>query len=124
MGLSYKDSLGIVATAFIIISGVISLNGAIGVLYHAPFPVLARASWGFWGSYVPIVSRVILAMFWFAIQTVNGGDVMFVMISAIWPSFKKVPNQIPESEGITSAQMASFFLCECSPLAPHFTPVL
>ena len=29
----------------------ISLNGAVGVLYHAPFPVLARAGWGFWGSY-------------------------------------------------------------------------
>ena len=29
----------------------ISLNGAMGVLYHVPFPVLARAGWGFWGSY-------------------------------------------------------------------------
>ena len=51
IGLSYKDSLGIVALAFIIISGVISLNGAMGVLFHCPFPVLSRASWGFWGSY-------------------------------------------------------------------------
>ena len=51
IGLSYKDAIGIVATAFLIISGVISLNGATGVLYHAPFPVLARAGWGFWGSY-------------------------------------------------------------------------
>ncbi len=51
IGLSYKDALGIVAAAFIIISVVISLNGATGVIYHAPFPVLARAGWGFWGSY-------------------------------------------------------------------------
>ncbi|KAI4212931.1 MAG: hypothetical protein LQ351_004456 [Letrouitia transgressa] len=111
IGLSYKDALGIVATGFVTISIVISLNGAIGVLYHAPFPVLARASWGFWGSYVAIISRVILAMFWFAIQTVNGGDVVQVMITAIWPSFAKVPNHIPESEGITTPQMVSFFLC-------------
>ena len=55
IGLSYKDSLGIVATAFILISGVIALNGAVGVLYHAPFPVLARASWGFWGSYGTLI---------------------------------------------------------------------
>lgn len=51
IGLSYKDAIGIVATAFLIISVVITLNGAVGVLYHAPFPVLARAGWGFWGRY-------------------------------------------------------------------------
>ena len=51
IGLSYKDALGIVATGFFTVSIVIALNGAIGVLYHAPFPVLSRASWGFWGSY-------------------------------------------------------------------------
>ena len=39
------------ATGFLLVSVVISLNGATGVLYHAPFPVLARAGWGFWGSY-------------------------------------------------------------------------
>ncbi len=51
IGLSYKDAIAIIAVAFFTVSIVISLNGAIGVLYHAPFPVLARASWGFWGSY-------------------------------------------------------------------------
>ena len=61
---------------------------------------------------VAIISRVILAMFWFAIQTVNGGDVVQVMITAIWPSFGRLPNHIPASQGITTAQMVSFFLCE------------
>ena len=51
IGLSYRDAIGIVAVGFFTVSIVIALNGAIGVLYHAPFPVLARASWGFWGSY-------------------------------------------------------------------------
>ena len=51
IGLSYKDAISIVAVGFFTVSIVIALNGAIGVLYHAPFPVLARASWGFWGSY-------------------------------------------------------------------------
>lgn len=61
---------------------------------------------------VAIISRVILAMFWFAIQTVNGGDVVQVMITAIWPSFARVQNTIPASEGITTAQMVSFFICK------------
>lgn len=45
IGLSYRDAVGIVATGFLIISFVIALNGATGVLYHAPFPVLARAGY-------------------------------------------------------------------------------
>ncbi|ETN44471.1 uncharacterized protein HMPREF1541_10141 [Cyphellophora europaea CBS 101466] len=45
VGLTWRESLGIVALAFFIISFVIALNGAIGVLHHVPFPVIARASW-------------------------------------------------------------------------------
>ena len=53
-------------------------------------------------------------MFWFAIQTLNGGDVVYVMITAIWPSFADLHNDIPASEGITTAQMVSFLLCQSS----------
>jgi nucleobase:cation symporter-1, NCS1 family len=80
------------------------------VLHHVPFPVIARASWGFWGSYVAIISRAILAIFWFAIQTMNGANTVQVMIGAIWPSFLTLKNTIPESQGIDSATMISFFL--------------
>ncbi|KAF2140323.1 uncharacterized protein K452DRAFT_230927 [Aplosporella prunicola CBS 121167] len=111
VGLTWRESLGIVALAFFIISFVIAFNGATGVIHHAPFPVLARASWGFWGSYVAIVSRVILAIFWFAIQTMNGANTVSVMIAgAIWPSFLTLPNHIPEDEGIATNTMISFFI--------------
>ncbi|KAF1847860.1 uracil permease [Cucurbitaria berberidis CBS 394.84] len=110
IGLTWRESLGIVALAFFIISFVIAANGAIGVIHHAPFPVLARASWGFWGSYIAIISRAILAIFWFAIQNMNGANSVKVMISAIWPSFLTLHNGIPESQGIETNTMVSFFL--------------
>jgi NCS1 family nucleobase:cation symporter-1 len=91
-------------------SFVIAANGAVGAIYHVPFPVIARASWGFWGSYVAIISRVILAIFWFAIQNVNGGNAVRVMIGAIWPSYLNLPNGIPESQGITTNGMIGFFI--------------
>jgi NCS1 nucleoside transporter family len=91
-------------------SFVIAANGAVGVIYHVPFPVIARASWGFWGSYIAIISRVILAIFWFAIQNVNGGNAVRVMIGAIWPSYLDLPNDIPESQGITTNGMVGFFI--------------
>ena len=83
------------------------------MLYHASFPVLARASWGFWGSYVAVVSRVILALFWFAIHTMNGANATRALIAAIWPSFLSVPNRIPASEGIESGQMVAFLVFWC-----------
>ncbi|KAJ5887415.1 hypothetical protein N7495_007456 [Penicillium taxi] len=110
VGFTYKESLAIVAVSFFIISFVISANGAVGAIYHIPFPVIARASWGFWGSYVAIVSRVILAVFWFAIQNVNGGNCVRVMIGAIWPSFLTLKNHIPESQGITTNGMISYVI--------------
>ncbi|CAO2647090.1 Nn.00g080120.m01.CDS01 [Neocucurbitaria sp. VM-36] len=110
IGLTWRESLGIVALAFFIISFVIAANGAIGVIHHTPFPVLARASWGFWGSYIAIISRAILAIFWYAIQNMNGANAVKVMIAAIWPSFLTLHNSIPESQGIETNTMISFFL--------------
>lgn len=109
-GLTWRESLGIVALAFFMISFVIALNGAIGVIHHAPFPVLARASWGFWGSYIAIISRAILAVFWYAVQNMNGANAVRVMIGAIWPSFLTLKNDIPESQGIETNTMVSFLL--------------
>lgn len=108
VGLSVSDALIIVAISFLIISVVIAANGAVGATYHIPFPVIARASWGFWGSYVAIVSRLILALFWFAIHNVNGGNAVKVMIGAIWPSFLDIENRIPEGQGITTSGMVGY----------------
>lgn len=77
---------------------------------HCSFPVLARASWGFWGSYIAIISRAILAVFWFSIQTMNGANTVRVMLGAIWPSFLTLKNTIPEDQGITTNTMVSFIL--------------
>ncbi|KAK5074062.1 hypothetical protein LTR64_006796 [Lithohypha guttulata] len=110
VGLTWRESLGIVALSFFIISWVIAFNGAIGVLHHVPFPVIARASWGFWGSYIAIISRAILAVFWFAIQTMNGANTLRVMIGAIWPSFLRLHNSLPASADIDTQTMICFFL--------------
>lgn len=110
MGLSWRESLGIVALSFFIISFVISANGAVGATYHIPFPVIARASWGFWGSYIAIISRSVLAVFWFAIQNVNGANAVRAMIGAIWPSFLTMRNTIPVEQGIETNTMIAYLV--------------
>ena len=52
---------------------------------------------------------------------------MTVLLTAIWPSFKNIPNHIPESEGITTAGMVGFllyFLLQIPFLCIPYTKVL
>lgn len=86
------------------------LNGAIGSNLHIPFPIAARASFGYWFSYFAVISRGVLAMFWFGVQTANGGTCVTQILNAIWPSFRTLPNHLPESVGHTTAGMMSYFL--------------
>lgn len=63
-----RQALSCIALGYFIISVVMVLNGTIGARLHIAFPVLNRSSFGFWFSYFTVFSRIILAMFWFAIQ--------------------------------------------------------
>ncbi|KDQ54500.1 hypothetical protein JAAARDRAFT_135506 [Jaapia argillacea MUCL 33604] len=110
VGLSWRQALPAIAVGHIIISIVMVLNGTTGARLHVPFPILNRSSFGFWFSYFSVVSRVILAMFWFGIQTFTGSEGVYQMIKAIWPSFARVPNHLPAGANITTVGMASYLL--------------
>lgn len=53
---------------------------------------------------------MILAVFWFAIQNVNGANAVKAMIGAIWPSFLTMRNAIPEDQGIESNTMVAYLI--------------
>jgi hypothetical protein len=55
-------------------------NGTIGATLHIPFPVLNRSSFGFYFAYFSVISRVVLAMFWFGIQTYTGSECVYQVI--------------------------------------------
>lgn len=86
------------------------LNGAIGAKLHIPFSVAIRSSFGYYLAYFCIVSRSILAMFWLGIQGANGAICITIMLSAIWPSYSKIPNHMAADAGITTVGMVSYFL--------------
>lgn len=103
------------------------LNGTTGARLHVAFPVLNRSSFGFWLSYFTVISRVVLSMFWFAVQvslsksychvypnqslqSFTGSEAVYQMLKAIWPSIAKIPNGLPASSKITTVgQLASKF---------------
>ena len=86
------------------------LNGAIGAKLHVPFSVFVTSPFGFYLRYFCIVSRAILAMFWLGIQGANGAQCLTIMLTALAPSYANIPNSLPESAGITTQGMCSYFL--------------
>ena len=45
-----------------------------------------------------------------SVQTVTGGQCMTVLLTATWPSVARIPNTIPEDQGITTSGMLGFLL--------------
>lgn len=88
----------------------IAFNGAPGAFLRVPFPIWIRASFGYHFAKFAIVVRLVTALFWTSIQTYTGGTAVTVMLTAIWPSYKNIPNYLPASAGITSQGLLSHLL--------------
>lgn len=73
-GLSATDAVLITLVAGLCNAIPTVLNGCIGADLHIPFPIAARASYGYWLSYFCVASRAILALFWFGVQSAGGGE--------------------------------------------------
>lgn len=110
IGLSWRQALPAIAVGNVIIATIMVLNGTVGARLHIPFPVLNRSSFGFWLSYFSVISRVVLAMFWFSIQTFEGSECVYQMLKAIWPSITRLPNHLPPGANITTTGMICYFL--------------
>ncbi|KAL6249940.1 hypothetical protein RBB50_002241 [Rhinocladiella similis] len=110
VGLNWKYAVGACVLGNAVMGMVITINGRIGATLHTPFPVLARMPFGYYFSYFVVLSRCVLAIVWLGVQTTTGGQCMTVLLTAIWPSFKNIPNHIAKDEGITSAGMVGFLL--------------
>ncbi|EED86020.1 predicted protein [Postia placenta Mad-698-R] len=108
-GLSWRQALPAIAVGHCIISVVMVLNGTIGARLHVAFPVLNRSSFGFWFSYFSVISRVLLSLFWFGIQTYTGSECVYQMLKAIWPSLARLPNHLPEKSNITTDYVLFLF---------------
>lgn len=87
-----------------------TLNGYTGAKTHAPFPVLARSSFGYQFAKFPVIVRLITVLFWHSITNFLAVGPMIQIVRSIFPSFRTMHNSIPESVGITSQQMVAYLL--------------
>ncbi|BCR97143.1 nucleobase cation symporter-1 family protein [Aspergillus luchuensis] len=109
-GLSWWQAWICVWVGYFIAACFVCLTGRIGAVYHISFPVACRASFGIWGSFWPVFNRAAMAVVWYGVQGYIGGECVTLMIEAIWPSYRNIPNHIPASSGVTTKDFLSFFL--------------
>lgn len=110
IGLTWREAVYCVIIGSVVMAFPIAFNGAPGAYLRIPFPVWIRSSFGYTGAKFPVVCRMITALFWHSIQTYSGSTALTVVLTAIWPSYSKLPNHLPASAGITSQGLLSHFL--------------
>ncbi|KAF8607752.1 putative uracil permease [Ceratobasidium sp. AG-I] len=109
-GLSWWQAWICVWLGYGIVSPFIVLNARPGAIQHITFPVVARTSFGLWGSLWCTFNRGAMACIWYGVQASIGGSCVLVMLRAMWPSVQNIPNGLPESAGITTRDFMCFFL--------------
>lgn len=110
IGLTYKEAIWCTFLGDFLIAIPVVLNGHIGTRLRVPFPVQARSSFGFQAAKGVVCIRIATALFWHALQTYGGSQVMAQVITAIWPSFESLPNHIPASQDIDSKTLVAHLI--------------
>lgn len=109
MGLSWWQAWLTVWIGYFLAGCFVAILGRVGAVYHISFPVACRTSFGMYGSYWPILNRVVLAFVWFGVQAWLGGQCVQLMLQSIWPQAPDMPNGMKGSE-TTTFEYLSFFL--------------
>ncbi|KAH8842798.1 hypothetical protein MCOR27_006624 [Pyricularia oryzae] len=107
-GLSVGQAMTIIVIARLVVSLFSIVVGWCGLTWHIGFSVQNRFTWGMRGSYIPLLQRCLLNFIWNALQAWNGGKLVMVCITAIWPSFQRIPNQLPDDFPATTSEMVGF----------------
>ncbi|EEB09504.1 uracil permease [Schizosaccharomyces japonicus yFS275] len=121
-GLSWWESWICVWVGYLFCGILVAITGRAGAVYHAPFPMLVRSSFGTWGSLWPILNRAVLACIWYGVQAWIGGETVTLMLRSIWPSFKNIKNTMASS-GTETYEWLGFFIFWLISLVAIWFPV-
>lgn len=67
-GLSVGQAMAVIVLARAIITGFACFVSWCGLTWHIGFTVQNRFTWGFRGSYIPLLQRILLNFIWNAVQ--------------------------------------------------------
>lgn len=110
LGLSWWQAWICVWIGYGFVAPFLVANARPGAIFHVTFPVVARTSFGIWGSMWCVFNRAVMACIWYGVQASIGGTCMKVMLRAIWPSVQDIHNSMPASSGTNTRDFMCFFL--------------
>ncbi|TEB23337.1 NCS1 nucleoside transporter family [Coprinellus micaceus] len=110
LGLSWWQAWVCVWIGYGVVAPFICLNARPGAIFHVTFPVVARTSFGIYGSLWCTFNRGAMACIWYGVQAWIGGQCVRVMLRSMWPSVENIPNHLPESSGTNTRDFMCFFL--------------
>ncbi|KAH8655866.1 cytosine-purine permease [Xylariales sp. PMI_506] len=110
LGLSWKLVLVIIALGHFLMAIGLTLNGYVGSRFHIPFTIQSRAPFGFFFSFFMVLVRMVVAGFWYGLNTYTGAECVYVILLAIWPQFAQVRNALPASANITTQMMVAYII--------------
>ena len=87
-GMDWKQAIGTVFLANLLVLVPMILNAHAGTKFGIPFPVYCRTAFGLVGANVPALMRGLVACGWVGIQTWIGGSAMYEMLAAMMPWVK------------------------------------
>jgi nucleobase:cation symporter-1, NCS1 family len=109
-GLSVGQSMMIIVLGRFFIVGFSTLIAWCGLEWHIGFTVQNRYTWGLRGSFIPLLQRILLNFIWNAVQCWNGGRLVAVCLTAIWPSYAKMKNFLPDSMPTDGSEFIGFLV--------------
>lgn len=104
-GMDWKQAIGTVFLANLLVLIPMILNAHAGTRYGIPFPVYCRIAFGLAGANVPGVMRGLVACGWFGIQTWIGGNALYTLINALGAGLPAAPDPFHPN----AYQFACFF---------------
>ncbi|CAH0023613.1 unnamed protein product [Clonostachys rhizophaga] len=107
-GLSVGQAMAIIVVSRFIVSLFACIIAWCGLTWHIGFTIQNRFTWGMRGAYIPLLQRCLLNFIWNAIQCWNGGKLVTVCLTALWPSFKQIKNTLPDNVPTTTSEMVGF----------------
>ena len=90
MGMSVWQALSVVTVGNIITTIFIGLNGRVGSRHGIPFVVWSRSAFGVFGANIPAVTRGVVAIGWFSVQSYLGSTAINVLFEVTIPSWKEL----------------------------------
>lgn len=109
-GLTMWESLGCHLVGQFVSGVTMALSGRPGAVYHVGYPVIARSSFGWLGAVWPVIQRVAMSIIWNGVNLVQGGQCVYVMLHAIFPSIPKLPNGLSKDDALDTGGMIGMLI--------------